>query len=827
MSIVLRALEGIYEFFDRMFKVAVRLRFNVLAVLLGAVLFGIIPQGQEMGISAADSTLARSFLLIAMVIWIFQSFYSARFLATKDLENIADGKYEKWFIREAPWFLMAISIAVAVKFYLILSESSLILSEKGTVFDALLENYGTWITGIVYIGLCVAAWFMVKVLRLVIPERATSRGLLRQKGFVHKVFSYWVPIVVFVWAIYDPVSAGFTLGAGAIAFLTLSTLSSLGTLLDIFNRKTTLPLVAILFFLAVGFSFSNSNHGIRIAGYDPLTELRFTSLLRIADSSGAFNADKTYLHDSDRRSSLRDAYLDWLMVQDTASEIDTDKQDPIKLVVVASEGGGIRAAYWTTTVLGALQDRSSAVGGDFSKSLFAISGVSGGSLGAVSFNAVLQEDGDCGMDERSFEACSQRALGHDFLGPTVVSMFFVDFLQRFLPFRLLPDRAAILEMSWEEGWARTFGSGMDANPLSAPFLSLWSGKTDTDKVWRPALLLNGLHQETGKRIITSNLQLNEPVGTRGDRDYYAFLDVIDFYADKFDCAIPASTAAHNSARFTYVSPLGDLASCRELLNLHAEICDADGAACNSNRAAEDEAGHLMDGGYFENYGAATAREVLEGLSYLVDMDEGELAGSVYPDDEEAQGALAREIEIRTRRKIEILVIQIANDTVSGEEFFNFKPDPEVIEIDEGGLHQSIGPLRGIYRSRISRGILATNELRGWVEGYHRDRCAGEDAACLEAAKSAFVLFDLKDKDKVKQLVPGNDIECATAGTNCSEWTNPPLGWSLSRHTQVTICEQLRNGEKNREAYGRVLTEFGYGEVDDGSHCEENLKSREM
>ena len=44
----------------------------------------------------------------------------------------------------------------------------------------------------------------------------------------------------------------------------------------------------------------------------------------------------------------------------------------------------------------------------------------------------------------------------------------------------------------------------------------------------------------------------------------------------------ASTAAHNSARFTYVSPAGDLG--------------------NKN-------GSVIDGGYFENYGALSALEL--------------------------------------------------------------------------------------------------------------------------------------------------------------------------------------------------------------------------
>ena len=46
--------------------------------------------------------------------------------------------------------------------------------------------------------------------------------------------------------------------------------------------------------------------------------------------------------------------------------------------------------------------------------------------------------------------------------------------------------------------------------------------------------------------------------------------------------VRASTAAHNSARFSYISPAGDLG--------------------NRN-------GSVIDGGYFENYGALSALEI--------------------------------------------------------------------------------------------------------------------------------------------------------------------------------------------------------------------------
>jgi hypothetical protein len=205
-----------------------------------------------------------------------------------------------------------------------------------------------------------------------------------------------------------------------------------------------------------------------------------------------------------------------------------------------------------------------------------VSGVSGGSLGAVVFNALLAENAAYPMKDRAHDILRQ-----DFLSPTLAAMFFPDLIQRFLPFRIPPaDRGAVLEKAWEYGWERTI-SGQDKavdrpNRLGGPLRKLWQD-------WRgnvplPALFLNGTRVESGKRIITSNVPINP--GSRID-----FADAEDAevkLGNDRSHDIPLSTAAHMSARFTYVSPAGLL----------------------------PDGGHVVDGGYFENSGAATALEVL-------------------------------------------------------------------------------------------------------------------------------------------------------------------------------------------------------------------------
>ncbi len=235
------------------------------------------------------------------------------------------------------------------------------------------------------------------------------------------------------------------------------------------------------------------------------------------------------------------------------------------LYIVATEGGGIRAAYWTAIVLGALQDSNP----NFAPHLFAISGVSGGSLGAVVFDALLAEPARGSLQENA-----HKILGQDFLSPALASMLYPDLVQRFIPFPIAYfDRGRSLEMGWEKAWRNTMGN----NRFAGSFVDLWKPGL---REWMPALFLNGTSVERGNRIITSNLRVTD-----------SFFDVDDaamkltsqrLGATEAACHIPLSTAAHMSARFTFVSPAGRF---------------PDGT-------------HIVDGGYFENSAATTAYEVV-------------------------------------------------------------------------------------------------------------------------------------------------------------------------------------------------------------------------
>lgn len=254
--------------------------------------------------------------------------------------------------------------------------------------------------------------------------------------------------------------------------------------------------------------------------------------------------------------------------------------------IVAAAGGGHRAAAWTAQVLTRLED---ATGGEFSRHVYAISGVSGGSLGAASFVAALADGGGASAEPDRARPSARTArlsafYARDFISPVLAYMLFPDLMQRFWPESTIThDRAWALESTWEQAWEATRPSApTSVNRFAAPFLDLYSGQGGLEL---PLLFFNATSVEEGKRVVAA------PVRSRHE-DAYDLLG-----AELVTGDIRLSTAVHNSARFTYVSPAGTVLRLAE-------------------GGAQKPWGRVVDGGYFENSGALTAREILEQLAAL-------------------------------------------------------------------------------------------------------------------------------------------------------------------------------------------------------------------
>lgn len=178
---------------------------------------------------------------------------------------------------------------------------------------------------------------------------------------------------------------------------------------------------------------------------------------------------------------------------------------PYPVYLIAAEGGGLYAAQFTANVLARLQD----ICPNFAQHVFAISSVSGGSLGASVFSSLAKKHArngpaePCKVGSTVFQQKVQKILNQDFLAPIVARAFFADFLQIFLPRPLLVaqfSRGRALEESIEYAWAQVEGAAN--NPFAEPFLSHW--RSDDAG---PALILNTTSVNDGRQVVIT------PVGS--------------------------------------------------------------------------------------------------------------------------------------------------------------------------------------------------------------------------------------------------------------------------------------------------------------------------
>jgi len=427
-------------------------------------------------------------------------------------------------------------------------------------------------------------------------------------------------VVFVVLTALSPLTAGRWFESPALLMLSALLWAGVGSFLGYVFDSYRVPLFLSFLILLVVFSRFNDNHAVRtLDGNLPV-----------------------------QRQTVDKKFEDWYAR--LAAKYPAEGTHPV--FIVATEGGGIRAAYWTASVLTAIQDQAP----QFSDHVFAISSVSGGSLGATVFTALVADSARTGVvddcrgtvNNRSYRLAARQMLSDDFLAPTLASMLHADFVQRFLPVGFIPDRAKALETGWENAWRKRVrtASGPDEF-FSGGMLKMYADRPD---VLLPSLFLNGTSVEVGNRLIASNCDV-------GDGQLPDAADL--FTALGRDMRL--STAAHNSARFTYVSPAG---------SVHAAKNGGNGKLL----------GHVVDGGYYENSGAATAADVI---------------------------AILQKNQNSRPFTIHLLLIKYQERLSDGAEKCETHPMPA--PGPTRFLNESLSPLRALLATRGARGVQAYAE----------------------------------------------------------------------------------------------------------------------
>ncbi len=380
--------------------------------------------------------------------------------------------------------------------------------------------------------------------------------------------------------------------AGPMAALMIVLTSALITIMGLswISQRTKVPV--LLFLVLLGALFAAQ--GLQGPGLPEQTDNR-----QIAPDTAKVEIPS--------KLDLKNSFADWLDAKKAKLEKKA-KQDrptgPYQVYIFAAEGGGIYAASAIALYLSSLQDQCD----EFADHVFAISGVSGGAIGATLFDAMLSGIPHAGCDTPStpIGAMTKRAgniLHADHLSP-LLAFVLPDIIGKDLPIASTWDRAKALEWSFNcafETSARPEPSASLCGDRHDGHGELMSGFGD---YWRasnyeaPALVLNTTWVETGYRVAFA------PRGfkfeTISDGTLMAFSEVFDrarlSAKDKKTRERPDASwaatgliqAAVASARFPLIEPPW-------------------------SPQIPDRSWNFVDGGYVDNSGTNTALDLYKVL----------------------------------------------------------------------------------------------------------------------------------------------------------------------------------------------------------------------
>ncbi|MEL7524235.1 MAG: hypothetical protein AAFN16_00615 [Pseudomonadota bacterium] len=449
------------------------------------------------------------------------------------------------------------------------------------------------------------------------------------------------------------------------------------------------------------------------------------------------------------------AFLDWYVSRKALAP-----QHRVPVIIVATQGGGIYAARHSATVLARLQDDCPA----FAQNVFAISGVSGGSLGAAVFASAVNDLGPdlqtptCDSDgETAYQDYVEAALYRDFLSPTLWLWLLPEMVQVLLPFPAIHsyDRALGLEYGIES-------TAIDGSKFYTDgILESWSA----DKAV-PALFLNTARTGTGQQLYLSPLTLTEIPGSDTQPG-----SLHEYRRAPFDVRV--STATGLSARFPVVSSVGRFTA--KIRNANNEPLDP---TKEPVELYHEENLALVDGGFADNSGGETALRIFRRVATLT-----------------AEHGLDVRLEIVfigdvSYRHADILRWVTSISDLSEE------ADPRFLALVPPAGDRDDG-------AHILTPVLALNNARS-----DRSRLASTDATEMNSLIAETVrgvcnsLFSEAERDNPKYL------ECfalrlrSFAGRTLISYSEPsgtvPLGWMLSKLSD------------DRVAALRLGSEFDYG-----------------
>ena len=434
-----------------------------------------------------------------------------------------------------------------------------------------------------------------------------KRGRSKRFNARYKWGSFGLGVLVLVgyfWSSY--VQAARFIGPLAAWFLSFAFTVPFFTWLVWAGRRKRKPFLAL--FLAYGFLVNamnlNDDHGLRHR-YSPVVKEKWQQKLPSDPTKTA--------------RTLNNAFDAWL-----ASRPDREaygaKGYPV--VFIAAAGGGIVAGSLVTATMAQIHKPEDAGGiPNLPNHLFAISSVSGGSLGAATY-VTLRRNLPGDLVGTELAPREKMVFTTDMLSPSVASLLGPELVQRFLPVAVpahlsratypdytneyLMDRGRALDLAFEHAIENGLpGATTKIQETIADYPTPAQSNL-------PALFLNTTCVQTGERMVVSTLRpddIQKPspqteITPRETKKETAPLPFETLYDVDPNVDLPLSTAACLSARFPVVSPPAFLPQWRET--------GLSGAATDKTTALTVKRSYV-DGGYCENTGVQTVLDIVAAL----------------------------------------------------------------------------------------------------------------------------------------------------------------------------------------------------------------------
>ena len=548
-----------------------------------------------------------------------------------------------------------------------------------------------------------------------------------------------VGAIAIFFVFYDVSKVSYAQSIGPIAIVLLWGFAAVALFFPLayMSHATRMPLLTIILLAGVAFAgFDiNDNHQLRGAG----TAIPTVEAALAASAS----AKPTYYRETLDIGEWLESRRDW------------QQYEHYPIFLVATEGGGIRAAYFTASVLAALQEKCPA----FAQHVMAISSVSGGSVGAAVFAGEaadqLSNVSSVGCNLGAVETGvlvdrARKVLATDLLSPLLGAALFPDALQRILPLPIEKfDRARALEFALEEAWRRNTPACRTCDPgrMSAKVETMYPREDVRRPV--PHLFLNTTEAGTGlsKPFATwdiGELALPDRHRTRREANALPVPRLVPLQDRIATDDVPLSAAAMVSARFPYLTPA----------------------------ARVGDAGHYVDGGYFENSG-----------TWLVGGVSQNLIGQRLNYRNESNQELERAVR---NSVIVAIVIRSAPCNPCGPQGTDVKAE----DLD-ATWNELLSPIRALLYTRDKRAEYSINDLGAMTSLIQR--LAIRHQRSMERAQGAAATEEPPSSAAERSPVASectNTICAVTVTFHNKSTSEVPLSWVLSSRAREAMDQAV-------------------------------------